>query len=144
MKLLSLISICSALALSSCQWLPKGTKPLTENPNIKTGHFINKVDTSAKKISAKYGKDYNLTGNTVAVYPGFTVTLVSTTIKKNSTTCTYKVVSKNGLEKENIVCSTANPEKQHLYLEDMHFFYHSNEPGKLNIYIPAILIASIY
>jgi len=144
MKLISLLAIASAMALSSCQWGQKAWENSSSNPKLKFGTYANPVDSDAKRINAKYAKEYNLSGNVIAQYPDFDIHLVSTVIKGEETTSLFEITSKNGIEKEQIRCTTKDPEKKHLYIADMHFFYHSEDPGKINIYIPPMLLASQY
>lgn len=128
--------------ISSCQWAQNAWKNSSSNSSHQWVTHSNKVDDSAKKISARYGREYNLSGNVIAEYPDFNVKLDHTKIKGTETICVYEISSKDGDDKTTIDCSTAKPDKQHLYLAGMHFFYHSDTPGKLNIYFPPILMAS--
>ena len=128
------------ISLSSCQAIWKNSSSNPEASFQKDGTYPNQVDLGAKKINAKYAKEYNLAGNIIAHYPDFNIRLVSTKIKGNETISLFEISSKNGLEKDFISCTTSEPDKKHLYIENLHFFYHSNEPGKINIYFPPMLI----
>lgn len=130
---------CLILTLTNCQviWKKSSSQPTSSS----TDH-TNLVDENAKKVAAKYAKKYNLSGNIVAHYPDFNMRLLSTHIKGTDTISVFEISSKNGLERERIHCSTKDPEKKHLYIEGMHFFYHSDQPGKINIYIPSMLMAT--
>lgn len=143
MHFFRVITISSMLlGLTSCQSIWEKS---SSNPNArvsKNGVYTNQVDSEAKKITAKYEREYNLSGNTIALYPDFNIRLVSTEIKGYDTISLFEISSKSGLEKDQLRCTTEDPEKKHLYIEDMHFFYHSDTPGKINIYIPPILMAS--
>jgi len=138
LKTIALLSL--SLSLSSCQTLWKKAPHDTTQQLRKNGTYTNIVNSEAKRIQATYGQEHSLTGNTIARYPLFEVHLVSTTIKGNDTISLFEVVSRNGLERDQLTCSSINPEKQHLYIEDSHFFYHSNQPGMINIYFPPILM----
>lgn len=140
-KLISLLPLACAISLSSCQLGTKSSKKPTSTPKYNLGKHNNLVDPSAKKITANYANEYNLSGNVIAIYPEFQIRLVSTEIKDDDTISLFEVTSTNGLERDQLRCTTKDPEKQHFYIEDMHFFYHSNTPGKINVYIPQILLA---
>ena len=105
--------------------------------------MINTIDQSAITYRAKYGLDYEIQGNVIAKYPHFDLTLFS---KKNlpsgkNAIYVYELTSKDGFMKMHISCDPTQPEEKHFYLEELHFFYHSNSKGTINIYMPEQLIA---
>lgn len=106
---------------------------------------INKIDNTALTYKAEYGTDYEIQGNVVAKYPHFYLSLFSQeTIRNasdNHSTYTYEVTSKDGYSKTHISCNTKDPTKKHFHLEGLHFYYHSNNNGSINIYMPPQLLA---
>ena len=143
MNTLRTITLSSLLlSLIGCQTIWENSTSNPETTLKQNGVFPNPVDSNAKKITAKYSKQYNLSDNVIALYPDFNIRLTSTQIIDDETISTFGISSKNGLDKNEIKCSNKIPDKQHLYIEGMHFFYHSVAPGKINIYIPEILMVS--
>jgi hypothetical protein len=144
LELKKTITLCSAITLShllvSC-----GLLPSNDNSNLgeNTTLLINTIDQSAITYRAKYGLDYEIQGNVIAKYPHFDLTLFSrkSLPSNKEAVYVYELTSKDGFMKIHICCDPASPEKKHFYLEDLHFYYHSNSNGTINIYMPDQLIA---
>ena len=144
MYLIKAITLSSLiLGLTSCQtlWKKRSVGTQSKLTPYKNVSYANNTDARAKKITAKYSKEYNLSGNIIADYEDFQVELISTEIRDTETISTFEITSRLGKDKKQLRSSTKEPEKKYFYLEDMHFFYHSSKPGKINIYIPPILTA---
>ena len=105
--------------------------------------FINTVDNSALTFKAKYGIDYEVNGNSIAKYPHFNLALFSqkTLPSSKSAIHIYELTSKDGIGKTHISCDPRHSEKKHFFLEGLHFYYHSNSEGAINIYMPPQLLA---
>lgn len=105
--------------------------------------MINTIDKSALTYRAKYGVDYEILGNVIARYPHFNLALFSQkTLPNNKGSIRiYELTSKDGFAKTHISCDTRHPNKKHFLLEGLHFYYHSNNNGSINIYMPKQLLA---
>ncbi len=125
--------------LVSCGLMPFGKNDSDENSAI----VINTIDPSAITYRAKYGRDYEIDGNVIAKYPHFDLILFShkKLPSKGGVVYTYEVTSKDGYYKTHISCNSKDPDKKHFHIEGMHFYYHSNSKGSINIYMPEQLIA---
>jgi hypothetical protein len=143
-RLRKILAFCSAIAMShlsvGCGLFSSKGHPAFNKKNV---FMINTIDQSAITYRAKYGLDYEIQGNVIAKYPHFDLTLFS---KKNVSSekgaiYVYELTSKDGFVKMHITCDPTHPEKKHFYLEELHFYYHSNSNGTINIYMPEQLIA---
>ncbi len=105
--------------------------------------MINTIDKSALTYRAKYGVDYEIDGNIIAKFPHFNLALFSQkTLPNNKGSIhIYELTSKDGFAKTHISCDTRQPDKKHFFLEGLHFYYHSNSDGSINIYMPPQLLA---
>jgi len=138
-SLLICIALTTSHSLVSCSQRPNNANKPLKSPTT----LINKVDQSAITFKAKYGVDYEVQGNAIAKYPHFNLTLFSleTLPKSTDTIHIYELSSKNNLNRTHISCESANPTKRHFSLEGLHFYYHSNSKGAINIYMPPQLLA---
>jgi len=133
-------AMTGSVLLASCGTnTPPSATPTTKPPTL----VINTVDDSALTYRAKYGSDYEIEGNVIAKYPHFNLALFS---KKNLPSLkgsihVYELTSKDGFSKTHISCDSSHPEKKHFFLEGFHFYYHSNNEGSINIYMPPQLLA---
>ena len=133
-------AITATILLVSCgMQKPTADTKSTAPPSLK----INKVDDSAITYRAKYGSDYEIQGNVIAKYPHFNLALFSEKIlpSQKGAIQVYELSSKDGLAKTHISCDSRSPEKKHFFLEELHFYYHSNKNGAINIYMPPQLLA---
>lgn len=105
--------------------------------------LINTVDNSALTFNAKYGIDYEIHGNVIAKFPHFDLALFSLKTLPNNKGAihVYELTSKEGFGKTHISCDPRQSEKKHFFLEGLHFYYHSNSDGDINIYMPPQLLA---
>jgi len=138
------LTLCTATLgshlLVSCSLKPpSNSNDPTESPTL----MINTIDESALTYRAKYGIDYEIQGNVIAKYPHFNLALFSQkNLSSNKGSIhTYELTSKDGFSKIHISCNPRHPEKKHFLLEDLHFYYHSNSDGSINIYMPPQLLA---
>ncbi len=143
------ITLGSAL-ITSCSFSGKAdtgdnaTLHLTENAAADSKVIYNKIDDSAITFKAKYGITYEIIGNVIGKYQHFDLALFS---KKNipgsdTQIVTYELTSKDGLRKAHFTCDPRKTGKQHFYLEDLHFYYHSNSKDQVTIYMPPQLLAA--
>ncbi len=132
--------ISGSLMLVSCGLMPFGKG---KDSDQTSALVINAVYPSAMTYRAKYGKDYEIDGNVIAKYPHFNLILFShrTLPNKGGTIFTYEATSKDGYSKKHITCDPRDLDKKHFQLEGLHFFFHSNSQGSINIYMPAQLMA---
>jgi len=134
-----------AILLVSCSMPRPQAEHVIKSPDREPFEIkINKVDDSAITYQAKYGIDYEIEGNVIAKYPHFDLTLFSerTHSSKQHAITIYELTSKDGFAKTHISCDTRAPEKKHFYIEELNFYYHSNNKGVINIYMPPQLLAS--
>ena len=105
--------------------------------------MVNAVNHSALKFKAKYGIDYEIHGNVIAKFTHFDLALFSqkTLPNKKGVIHIYELTSKDGFGKTHISCDPRHPAKKHFFLEGLHFYYHSNSDGSINIYMPPQLLA---
>lgn len=120
-----------------------GSSPSNNSNDQTSALVINKIDQSAFTYRAKYGRDYEIDGNVIAKYPHFDLILFShkKISSKRGIIYTYEITSKDGFLKTLITCNSKKPEKKYFQMEGLHFYYHSNSNGSINIYIPDQLIA---
>jgi hypothetical protein len=135
------LGFISSHLLVNCSLIPFGKKDLDENTAVK----INTIDQSALTYRAKYGRDYEIDGNVIAKYPHFDLCLFShKSLPSNAGIIyIYEVSSKDGYFKTHITCDPRDPEKKYFHLEGLHFYYHSNSNGSINIYMPNQLMAQL-
>ncbi|MEZ7957658.1 MAG: hypothetical protein QMC23_02090 [Rubritalea sp.] len=145
-SLKKMLALCTAFAVShslvSCSFLSLGNSSGSDySPALR----INTIDKSALTYRAKYGIDYEIHGNVIAKFPHFDLVLFSQKRLPNDkgSIHTYELTSKDGLAKMQISCDPSHPEKKHFLLEDLHFYYHSNDQGSINIYMPKQLLALV-
>lgn len=121
-------------------------KPASIEENTKKSHSltINTIDYSALQYRARYGANYEINGNVIAKYPHFNLSLFSkkTLPSLKGSIHVYELSSQDGFGKTHITCDSRHTEKKHLYLEGLHFYYHSNTEGSINIYMPPQLLAN--
>ncbi len=143
----NLTTICTAILashlLSSCSVISSKKHPASTQQS-KT--LVNTVDKSALKFKAQYGTEYQISGNAIAKYQHFDLSLFSKKTvlinTRKTSTYIYELTSKDGFGKTHISCDPRTPEKKHFFLEGLHFYYHSNNDGSINIYMPPQLMAS--
>lgn len=138
------LAATGAICLISCGMIKPELGPISKATSTKTPSLkLNTVNGSAITYRAKYGSDYEIQGNVIAKYPHFNLALFSekTLPSQKGTIHIYELTSKDGIAKTHISCDTREPEKKHFYLENLHFYYHSNSKGAINIYMPPQLLA---
>jgi hypothetical protein len=110
-----------------------------------TATMINKVDQSALIYWAKYGHDYEIDGNVIAKYQHFDLSLFSrkSLPANGGTIYIYEVSGKDGYFKTHITCDPREPDKKYFHIEGLHFYFHSNSKGSINIYMPDQLMAQL-
>lgn len=125
------------IAITSCK-LGTTTTQKTTQPTTHT-----KIDSTAHIINAKYGTNYQIYGNTIAKFPHFNLSHFSQQPIPSSKDAihTFEITSKDGFAKTHITSDTSKPQRKHFSLEGLHFYYHSNTPGYINIYMPPQLLA---
>lgn len=133
-------AITASLLLVSCSL--KSSNNIS-HPVKPPSLLINTVDKSALTYRAKYGSDYEIHGNVIAKFQHFDLALFSQkTLPNNKGSIhTYELTSKDGFGKTHISCDPRIPAKKHFFLEGLHFYYHSNSGGSINIYMPPQLLA---
>ena len=121
---------------------------LTDSPKKNTEE--KQPETEDERINeptityqAKYGVTYEIIGNVIAKYPHFDLSIFSKSAIPNSKEhiITYELTSKDNFAKTHIVCNPKENEKKHFYIENLHFYYHSNAANHINIYMPPQLLA---
>ncbi len=138
------LTLCTAILgshlLLSCSLISFNK---SSTPSKTSALIINNVDNSALTYRAKYGLDYEIHGNTIAKFPHFNLTLFSqkTLPSRSGNIHIYELTSKDGFSKTHISCDPRRPKKKHFFLEGLHFYYHSNNDGSINIYMPKQLLA---
>jgi len=128
--------------LNSCRLISEDRPQSIEKRPLNV-NLINTVDNNALTYKAKYGFDHEISGNIIAKFPHFDLTLFSkqSLPTENAFVYVYELTSKNGFDKIHITCDPREAEKQHFSLNDLHFYYHSNRKGAINIYMPQQLLA---
>ena len=149
---LSFISL-SVISLTSCgsnhtPAKPPQTKTPTtvkiDNKNAENSLDEEQVKQSAITYKAKYGVTYEIIGNVIAQYPHFDLTIFGKQSIHDSDkkTTTYELTSKDGFAKTHIMSDPRQRDKKHFYLENLHFYYHSNAADQITIYMPPQLLAN--
>ena len=132
---LALVSLCQCGVFSN-----KGSRPSAED--VTSTVTPNRIDSNAIHFKARYGTEYEIQGNVIAEYPDFNLSLHKTTIDKNKNIIsTYKFTSKSDDNVSFLDVESEGVGRKHFYLEGSHFYYHSNKPQTINIYMPPQLLA---
>ena len=146
----------TSIVLSSCgnTLLPPSTPPIDskvikltdspkENPKKKQSNNDEQRNKHAIVYRAKYGVTYEILGNVIAKYPHFDLSIFNKALVPESEeqVITYELTSKDGFSKTHIASDPRRKDKQHFYLEGLHFYYHSNAINQINIYMPPQLLA---
>ena len=137
------LTIIAASSLVSCGIMPTNDSALSTHASKENNGKLNAIDDSALTYRAKYGTDYEIHGNVIARYPHFNLSLFrqKSIPSQKGSIYIYELTSKNGLGKTHISCDPRHSEKKHFFLKGLHFYYHSNSEGAINIYMPPQLLA---
>ena len=148
---ISVISIIPTL-LTNCGTVvaPAIDPPQEKKPTITvdTNPVINTIGDKANESTityyAKYGITYEIMGKVIAKYPHFDLSIFGKQSIPSSDEhiTTYELTSKDGFAKTHIISDPRDKEKKHFYLENLHFYYHSNSVNQINIYMPPQLLAN--
>ena len=113
------------------------TQPVQKKTNEKTGN------DSTITYRAEYGVTYEIIGNVIAKYPHFDLSIFNkkSIPASDDQITTYELTGKDGFAKTHIISDTRQQDKKHFYLENFHFYYHSNAADRINIYMPPQLLA---